>query len=267
MARTVRSRSRAALAGVAVLAGVAACGTDAEVAEVAQETTSPSTPEMAAVEPGGDVPAAELVQRLKSPGIQELNSFSFTLDLTDVEEQFAVAGAVDLGSGSPAAQLTADVPPLGALDVLLVDGSAYVNIPELTPVGKYYEVPAEELADFGVSDVSESLDLTTLMEDWDTELTQVTFVGSEEVNGASTDHYEITLDPQAALDAAGQTAPPDMDLPESGTYGIWVGEDDFIAQMVLDIDGASATVMLDDWGQVLQVQAPDAADVLELPSF
>ncbi|MGC1208630.1 MAG: hypothetical protein WA880_11805 [Ornithinimicrobium sp.] len=267
MARTVRSRSGAALAGAVLLTGVAACGSDAEVAEVAQETSSPSSPEMSEVEPGGDVSATELVQRLSSPGVEELSAFSFELDLTDQEEQFKVFGAVDLAGDSPAAQVTADLPPLGALDVLLVDGSAYVNIPELTPAGKYYEVPAEELADFGVSDVSESLDLGTLMEEWDTDLTQVTFVGTEDINGASTDHYEITLDPQAALDAAGQTAPSDMDLPDSGTYGIWVGEDNFIAQMMLDIEGASAIVSLDDWGQDLQVQAPDAADVLELPNF
>ncbi|MGB3764726.1 MAG: hypothetical protein WA966_16060 [Ornithinimicrobium sp.] len=267
MARTVQSRSRAALAGVAVLAGVAACGTDAEVAEVAQGTTSPDTPALAAAEPGDDVPATDLVQRLSSPGVEELTSFSFEVDLTDQQDQFAIDGAVDLAEGTPAAQLSADVPPLGTLDVRLVDGTAYVNVPELTPEGKYYEVPADELADLGMSDVSESLDLTSLMKDWDDDLTQVTFVGTEDVNGASTDHYAITVDPQAVLDAAGQTAPPDMELPDAGTYGIWVGEDNFVAKMVLDIDGASATVLLDDWGQDLQVQAPDAADVLEFPSF
>ncbi len=267
MARTVQSRSRAALAGVAVLAGVAACGTDAEVAEVAQGTTSPNTPTMASAEPGDDVPATDLVQRLSSPGVAALTAFSFEVDLSDQQDQFAIDGAVDLAGGPPAAQLTADVPPLGTLDVRLVDGTAYVNVPELTPAGKYYEVPADELADLGMSDMSESLDLTSMMKDWDNDLTQVTFVGAEEVNGTPTDHYDITVDPEAVLDAAGQTAPTDMELPDSGTYGIWVGEDNLIAKMMLDIDGASATVLLDDWGQDVQVQAPDAADVLEFPSF
>ncbi|MGB3827308.1 MAG: hypothetical protein WA962_00895 [Ornithinimicrobium sp.] len=273
MARTVRTRSGVAVAGVVLLTGIAACGSDPEVTEAgdaaAPTSTAPSTsaPEVAVAEPGGDVPAAELVQRLSSPGIAELSSFEFTVDLSDQQEQFAVSGAVDLSQGSPTAQVSMDLPPMGNIELLLVDGTAYVNIPELTPAGKYYEVPAQELANFGVADVSEALDLNTLMQEWDAEATQVTFVGAEEVNGAMTDHYQITLDPQAALDAVGQTAPPDTDLSKSGTYGIWVGEDDLIAQMVLDIEGASATVTMDNWGQDQEVQAPDPADVVQLPNF
>lgn len=267
MARTIRSRSGIALAGVVLVAGVSACGSDGDVSEAASETSTQAKEEVAVTEPGGEVSAEELVQRLKSPGEEALSSFEFTAEVAEQQEQLAISGAVNLQGETPAAQVTMDVPPMGTLDLLLVEGVAYVNVPELTPAGKYFEVPAQELADFGVSDVSSTLDVDALMQDWESSAQKITFVGAEEIDGATTDHYEVLLDPEAALDAAGQTAPPDIDLSGSLSYGIWVGDDDLIRQMVVEIDGSSATVSMDQWGQDVDVQAPDPADVMELPNF
>lgn len=267
MARTVRSRSGVAIAGVVLVTGVSACGGGDDVKESSSETSSEAKQELAVTEPGGEVSAEELVQRLKSPGEDALSSFAFTADVAEQQGDLAVSGAVNLQGDAPAAQVTMDVPPMGALDLLFVDGVAYLNVPELTPAGKYFEVPAQELADFGVTDVSNSLDVDKLLKDWESSAPKVTFVGAEKVNGAQADHYELTVDPKAALDATGQTAPPDIDLSGSLSYGIWVGDDDLISQMVVDIDGSAATVSLDKWGQDVQVQAPDPADVMDLPNF
>lgn len=268
MARTIRSRSGAALAGVVLVGGVSACGGEGQVTDSAAVTDAATASDSAAatmsdVDPGADVSADELVQRLSSPGEEALSAFDFSLNFADGTEDLTATGSVNLDQAEPAAQLQVNVPPMGSLDVRFVDNTAYINIPELTPEGKFFEVPADELGQFGVSDVTESLDLNQLMDQWQAGKPDVTFVGAEEVNGAQTDHYEVTLDPQAALDAVGETAPSDMDLSQSLTTDIWVGEDNHLAKMKLDIDGASATVNFDNWGNDASIEAPAAADVME----
>lgn len=269
MARTIRSRSGAALATVVFVGGVSACGGDPEVtdsaavADSATESDSASTSAMPPVEPGGDVSADELVQRLSSPGEEALSAFDFTLNYVDGTEDLTANGSVDLTSTDPAAQLSLDVPPMGALDVRLVDGTAYINVPELTPEGKFFEVPADQLGEFGVTDFTGSLDVNSLMDQLGAGSPEIAFVGAEEVNGAMTDHYEITLDPQAALDAVGQTAPADVNLSDAATTSIWVGQDDHLAKMMIGIDGGSATVNFDNWGSEVNIEAPAAADLME----
>lgn len=274
MARTIRSRSGAALATVVFVGGISACAGDPESTDSAAvvdsaaesdaaESDAAAQSTMAPVEPGGDVSADELVQRLSAPGEDALGAFDFTLNFVDGTEDLAAAGSVDLNGASPAAQLSLDVPPMGALDVRLVDGNAYVNIPELTPEGKFFKVPADELGDFGVTDVTDSLDLNSMMDQWTAGSPEITFVGAEDVNGATTDHYEITIDAEAALDAVGETAPADVDLSEAVTTGIWVGQDDHLAKMVIGIDGGSATVNFDNWGSDVTIEAPAAADLME----
>lgn len=268
MARTIRSRSGAAWASVVLIGGVSACGSEAQVTDTAAVADSATASDSAAatmadVDPGADVSADELVQRLSSPGEEALSAFDFSLNFADGTEDLTATGSVNLDQSEPAAQLQVEVPPMGALDVRFVDNTAYINIPELTPVGKFFEVPTDELGQFGVSDVTDSLDLNQLMDQWDAGKPDVTFVGAEEVDGASTDHYEVTLDPEAALDAVGETAPSDLDVSQSVSTGIWVGDDDHVAKMALDMDGASATVSFENWGNDAKIEAPAAADVME----
>ncbi len=269
MARTIRSRSGAALATVVFVGGVSACAGDPEVTDTAAvggsatESESASTSAMSPVEPAGDVTADELVERLSAPGEEALSAFDFTLNFVNGTEDLTAKGSVDLAGAEPAAQLSLDVPPTGVLDVRLVDGTAYINIPELTPEGKFFTVPADQLGEFGMADVTGSLDVNSLMDQLGAGSPEITFVGAEDVNGSMTDHYEITLDPEAALDAAGETAPSDIDLSEAVTTEIWVGQDDHLAKMVVGIDGGSATVNFDNWGSDVTIEAPAAADLME----
>lgn len=269
MARTIRSRSGAALASVVLVGGISACGGEAEVTDAAAVADSADASEdaaeatMADVEAGEQVSAEDLVTRLSAPGEEALSAFDFTLNFADGTEDLTANGSVDLDGAEPAAQLSLDVPPMGALDVRLVDGTAYVNVPDVTPEGMFFKVPADQLGDFGVSDITGSLDVDSLMDQLGAGSPEITYVGAEDVNGAMTDHYEITLDPQAALDAVGETAPPEMDLGEVAKTSIWIGDDNHLAKMLIGIDGGSATVSFDNWGSDVTIEAPADADVME----
>ncbi|MGB7448512.1 MAG: hypothetical protein WA892_05240 [Ornithinimicrobium sp.] len=261
MARSTQGRSRTAVGVILLAGGLSACGGQSQGTEAAQ------SPELAQVEPGDEIEPAQLLQRLSAPGTQTLSSFDFSADLDMDQQELAVIGGIDLDGDSPAAELTMDLPPMGTVDLLLVDDVAYLSIPNLTPAGKYVEVPASELKEMGVEDLTESLDVNALMKKWDASAQEITYVGEQDVNGETTDHFEVVVDPQEVLDRAGHTAPPELDVSGELTYGIWVDSDNLIRQMKLDIDGTAATVSLDNWGQDLQVEAPAPADVVQMPSF
>ncbi|MGB5936968.1 MAG: hypothetical protein WBG76_14015 [Ornithinimicrobium sp.] len=262
-----------AAAGLALTLGLAACGSDTEPVEDEGQTQNGAA--LADVEPGDQVEPSDLLDRLSSPGAETLNAFDFAVLAMAEGEQIAISGAVDLAGDSPALEVSMDLPPMGVVDLLLVEGSAYANIPGLTPEGKYLEIPAQELDNLGAQDLTNTLDLDSLMDTWDSSAQEVTFVGTEEINGNETDHYELELDPQKVLDEMGQTAAPDlgselgldMDLAGAGTYGIWIGEDNLIRQMVIGSEESAVTITLDNWGQDLKVEVPDAADVVEIPGF
>jgi hypothetical protein len=262
MARSTADRARAGVGASLLALGLVACGGQSEGSESAQQTQG-----FADLEPGDEVQPEQLVERLRAPGAETLSSFGFTADLTMEQQQVAVTGAVDVDGDSPAAEVTMDLPPLGTVDLLLVDEAAFASIPDLTPPGKYIEVPLEQLDEVGVEDLTESLDVDELMDTWDSSAQEVTFVGEEDVAGTTTDHVEIVLDPQQMLEEAGKTASPEMEISGEVTYGIWIDEENLIRKMELDIEQASATVRLDDWGQDLQVQAPAPSDVVQMPNF
>lgn len=276
MARSTVGRSSlvwGAAASAAVALGLGACGSDSETVRVEGQSEDGGT--VAMLEPGDEVEPDDLLERLASPGADTLGAFDFAVLAPAEGEQISVSGAVDLAGESPALDVSMDLPPMGVVDLLLVDGSAYVNVPGLTPAGKYFEIPAQELDTLRASDLTDTLDLDSLMDTWDSTAQEVTFVGKEDVNGNQTDHFELELDPQKALDAMGETAAPDLgsefgldlDLAGAGTYDIWVGEDDLIAKMVIGGEESAVTITLDNWGQDLQVQAPDASDVMQFPGF
>lgn len=259
--------------GFAVALGLSACGVDEPAVEVEGQTAVSG--EFANLEPGDEAEPDELLKRLSSPGAETLSSFDFAILAPADGEDLGVSGAVDLTADSPALDVSLDLPPMGVVDLLLVSGSAYVTIPGLTPEGKYFEVPAEDIESMGAQDLKNTLDLDSLMQTWDSSAQEVTFVGTEEINGEETDHYELQLDPQKVLDELGETAGPevgsefglDLDLASAGTYGIWVGDDDLIAKMVIASEDSQITITLDDWGQELQLQAPVASDVITFPGF
>lgn len=263
----------AAAGGLTLALGLSACGGDDPAVET--EGQAEVSDAFANLEPGEEAEPNELLTRLASPGAETLSAFDFAIVAPAEGEELTVSGAVDLTGESPALDVSLDLPPMGVVDLLLASGSAYVQIPGLTPEGKYFEIPAEELDGMGTQDLTATLDLDSLMKTWETSAQEVTFVGTEEINGTETDHYELQLDPQKALDEMGETAAPDLggefgldlDLASAGTYGIWVDEDDLITQMVISGEGSEVTVMLDDWGQELQLQTPDPADVIAFPGL
>ncbi len=102
-------------------------------------------------------------------------------------------------------------------------------------------------------------------------------LGTEEIDGVTVRHYEVTVDLAAAIAAAPQAAEQfdaelgelDAVLPETVTYDVWVTEDNQLRRAAFDITVADQTVsmVLDmtTTGEPLDLQVP--ADAFDITSW
>lgn len=283
MSRSTTTRWGALVAATTLTVGLAACGSEAEVSEPGQadppeqsaeapdDAQGSAAPDVAPeqVAEGEEVPVADLVERLKSPGEEQLSSFEMTLDMAGQGEELTMEGAVDIAGESPEMDIAMEVPGMGALSMILVDGGVYLAVPGLTGEGEYVEVPVSELESFGAEDLTSSLDLDSTWDGWEAGATSATFVGVEDVDGEQLEHFEIVVDTAAATEAMGQdtSAMPTEGMPAELTYDLWVDSEDLMRQMSFNIEGQTVQMSIDNWGGDVEITAPDESQLVELPGF
>lgn len=241
--------------------------TETVTEEGAEEASDTEESTEAAASPAGgeEIAVDELLERLKSPGEEQLSSFEMAMDMSAQGQELAMAGAVDMGGETPEMNITMDITGLGSMEMILVDGAAYLALPGVTEEGQYVEVPADQLGQFGAGDLTSSVDLGATWDGWDAGAQRATFLGSEDVDGEPMDHYQIVVDAAAAAEAMGQ---PDVaGMPAELTYDVWVDEDDFMRQMSFEVEGEVLEMTMDNWGGDVEVQAPDPSSIVEVPGF
>jgi hypothetical protein len=274
--RSRTTRWGAALGGVALAAGVSSCGSEVPATETAQPAVgvvgAANTQEE--LQPGEETTVGLLLERLMSPGPETLGSFEVAMEATDGTQALTVDGAVDARADLPRLDLAVTVPDLGDLQVVVVDEGVYVSVPMLTGAGSWLEVPMEELKSLGAHDMTDTLDLQGMWQEWDVAGRSVTFVGSEEVDGEDLDHFQVVVDLDEAAgqledllgaggDATGGTG---QELGEL-TYDLWVDDEDLMRQMTFALDDYAVELDLDAWGSTPDITAPDPADIVQMPSF
>ena len=153
-----------------------------------------------------------------------------------------------------------------ALGGLLPAGSAWISI-DLAVLAERSGVSLDDLRSEFVVDPAASaqalLDADNAVE-----------LGTEEIDGVTVRHYEVTVDLAAAIAAAPQAAEQfdaelgelDAVLPETVTYDVWVTEDNQLRRAAFDVTVADQTVsMVLDMttsSEPLDLQVPaDAFDV------
>lgn len=230
------------------------------------ESASASEPATEELVAGSEVDSTEFVERLKSPGNDVLGSFELTMDLQVEGTTMTMEGAADLRGDDPAMDLTMDVPQMGEVQLLLVEGNAYMSMPGVTEAGSFVEVPMEDLVG---TDFTSQIDLTSQWDAWEKGAEEITFIGMEDVDGEQMEHYEVTVDSQIAMEAAGESAGDlgGATLPDTVSYDVWVDDSDLMRKVTFDIMGSTTEMTMDNWGEDVNIEAPDPANLQEIPGF
>lgn len=285
----VLTRVLSGVAGSVLLLTIAACGGDgSETAEdtPASDTVSSATTdteespapddaeESPAEEVEGGYDATELLDAMKA-AIADAESAHVTMEVnSDGTQAMTGEGDVTYAGDSTAMQMTMTIPQMGAgqMELRMLDGVMYMAMPPMTPKGKFIKIDTNDPnSPFGdLSGVTTGDPLATF-DAFDAGLQDVKYVGAEDVEGEQMDHYVLTVDAKKAAKAQGQKWQQGM--PDTISYDMWLDDSDLMRRIEFDMgalmggqSGSGGMVMtMDDWGKPVEVSAPPAKDLMEMP--
>jgi hypothetical protein len=171
-------------------------------------------------------------------------------------------GDTTYGPDGSEMQLTMEMSnlPGGAMEMVLVDGKAYMSMPGVTQPGKFFELdqsnPAFEGLDQGLSPADS-------FKAFEAGLEKVQELGSEEIGGVQTTHYRLRVDAKDALGAMGQGDVPG--LPDTLSYEVWLDAEDRMRRLVYELAGTELTMDMTDWGKEVSIKAPGPDDIVDAP--
>lgn len=279
MRRPLLRRLGALAAAPVLLLALAACGDDTGNASAdltaAAPTTGSTTPsdtaEPTPVEPtrtaGEKIDVTEFAERLMAAS-QGATTASMKMSMTTAGLEISASGDIDYTTDPPSMQMEMKNPVAGGtMDIRLVDGDFYMNMGELSN-DMFYKSSMEEMADAsGEGDLAEQLDPMKQFESFSEGVKQVTYLGTDTIKGEEFGLYELEIDTAkvAGLDEA-TTAAPDVSVPKSLVYQVWLDDEDRMRQASLDMgDLGKMRMQVFDWGKPVDIQAPPADQVTEMP--
>lgn len=208
---------------------------------------------------GEEVDPAAFVEQLKSPGMENMTSFTMNMDMQMKGQAVTMTGQADMSGGAPAMDINMEMPGMGSVHMIMVDGSAYMSMPGLTEEGQFIQMPLEDIMGEDADEFTNQIDMTSQWDDWEAGAQTVTFVGPEDVDGETLNHYELLLDTSSLEDASAAGMPGEI------TYDVWLDDQNFMRQVTFDIEGAETVMKMDDWGQPVDITAPDPSSITDMP--
>ena len=200
-----------ALAAVLAAAALAGCtsttnGHSSAAGATTAGTTGapPASSSSGALSPSsatGSNSAAGLAAQLQA-GVNSLNSARITVDLTAAGQVIHGAGVEKVTQGRvDALDLTEQVPGVGQLRILIVDGRTYAQLPgSLNPTGKPWvvvspdsSIPTVRTLASSISSAQQSASLSTFTT-LTNAATSIDVRGLDTVDGVATTHYSIVVD-------------------------------------------------------------------------
>lgn len=275
---TVRRALAAATTTVALL-GLAACGGDDSDSASDEPTTAASS------DSAGDAPADDASGSADSGdegGVaaegEEVSADEFAGKLRDALDDATTAqltmNLASMGTGEGDVDYTADPPELamtmnmsqlgGEIEVRMVDGTIYMKGAALGGGAGWVSISLDD-PNGPLGDLGSQLNPTQQFEAFADAVTGATFVGEEDVDGETLEHYTATVDTAKLLESSPQLGGAGATgMPDSMTQEWWFDGDGLIRKFTSDFGGGatgSIELALDNWGEDVSIEAPPADEV------
>ena len=283
MTRSTLRRTAAAAAAVLALTSLAACGGGSDDDKSSNDAGSGSGSEPsdgASADSGdeSDAPDDDATEEDAGDPIEKSEFIDLYLDAMDkattatMKMNFggAVAiegtGSADFSTTPPSMKLSISDPSTGQdQEMILVDGIMYLA---LKPK-KYIEFDLSDPNSPLGSGLTEQLDPTAMAEVFEKGITASAYIGEEDVDGESMEHYRVTLDSASLLDEADlpSDAPTDA-IADEITFDMWFDDDgNFRRQEAsLGVTGGTVELSYDNWGDPVSIKAPPESQITKLPA-
>lgn len=250
-------RGAAALVLPLALTGLVACGGD--------EPTGSSKAAEPQVSEGEEIPTAEFMDMLEE-AFEGATTAHVTMT-NDGEFGMSAEGDVDYSSTPPSMSITMSNPAMGGeIETVLVDGAMYMKAAELGG-DKYIKMDLDAAAQgLGGEDLSSQMDPRKSLGKMEEAVSSVTYVGEEDVDGEDMERYSLAIDTQKMVGDLGTGA---AEMPAELSYDIWFDDEGLFRRTAMDMGEKAGTMemTLSDWGKDVEIKAPPADQVVEMPQM
>ena len=254
-AELVADQSPAASSSTPDTSGPTESTSAAGKADKADKADKPSTK-------SADNPATDaFLERLKA-GMGEQGSVHVAMGMTGPVGMTA-QGDSTYGPDGSEIHLTMQMASLpgGSLEMVLVDGKAYLSMPGVTKPGQFFPIDPSNSA-FGSLD--DGLSPADSFAAFDAGLKKVDGLGDAEIGGEPTTHYRLHVDTAKAFKATGRTLVPG--LPDEMVYEVWLDSADRMRRLTYELAGTELTIDMTKWGEGVDIQAPSKESLVDPPS-
>lgn len=162
--------------------------------------------------------------------------------------------------------LTTEMGGQPSMEMRMVDGVMYMSMGELTE-GKFITLDGGD--DPMSAQLEQSLDEANISEQMNAlqdAIIDLTATDGGTIDGVATTLYTLTLD-TAKMFADKGVNPADANLGDTLTYDMYIGGDDLIRRMVMDIAGAQTVTDYTGWGEPVSIDAPTADEITDKSLF
>ncbi len=174
-------------------------------------------------------------------------------------------GSADFSTTPPAMKLSISDPSTGQeQEMIVIDGIMYLG---LQP-NKYIQYDLNDPNSPLGTSLTDQLDPTAMAEVFEEGIIESAYIGEDDIDGESMEHYRVKLDSKALLDSAElpSGAPSDA-VADEITFNMWFDDEgNFRRQEAsLGVTGGSVELNYDNWGDPVSIKAPPKSQITKLP--
>lgn len=269
MQRSTLRRLAITAAVPTLLAGtLTACGSDSGSGSASDDSAAVSSD----YEAGEQVDKDEFLADFKD-GLEASTTAAITMT-TDLGSNGSMTaeGEADYTTAPPSMAMSMEMPDMvgggGEMELRLVDGVMYMNMGQMTN-DKFMKIDLSDPANLppGLDTLTEQMDPLAAFEQFGPALSSVTYVGEDEVDGDSTQHFTMVMDTSKV--ATFKELPAGADVPKELSYDAWFDDEFRFRKLTMDMEAAGTPVKMEmqasEWGEPVEIEAPPADQVVETP--
>ncbi len=222
---------------------------------------SPEAPE---VEEGEELSAEEF-SALMLAGFEEATTADLVMSMTAGGQDIDVTGQADYTTEPVSMTMTmTGMGGTGDMEVVFVDNVMYMKLAVMSD--KFIKLDMDDPDSPLGGSFADQFDARAQAEVMEKGLKTATYVGEEEVEGETLDHYTAIVDSQAMLDEIDLEGAEAAQLPEEITYELWFTEDGLYRQMEVDMGAVAGEMLMrfENWGTDVEIEAPPADEVTDM---
>ena len=222
---------------------------------------------------GGELPdvaegeeiSAEELSALMIAAFEKATTADLVMSMTAGGQDIDVTGQADYTSDPVSMRMEmSGMGGTGDMEIIVVDNAMYMKLAVMSD--KFLKLDLDDPDNPVGGSFTGQLDPRAQAEVMEDGLQTATYVGQEEVEGETLDHYTAVVDSTAMLEQMEGAADVAGQLPETITYELWLTDEGLFRQMEIDMGAVAGEMRMRfvDWGTDVDIEAPPASEVTDM---